>query len=71
VTVTPQTVSGDLAVAFHLAPDQLRLNSRPDRLAFDEAESQPRGGDPVDARDVVLNGLSRLEFGDQGDLPSA
>ena len=55
---TPQTVSGDLAVAFHLVPDQLRLNRRQDRLAFGDAEPQRGGGDPfvpVDGRDVVLD----------------
>jgi hypothetical protein len=55
---TPQTLSGHLAVAFHLFPDQLRLNRRQDRLAFSDAQPQCGGGDPfvpIEGRDVVLD----------------
>jgi hypothetical protein len=72
-TPTPQTVLGDLAVAFHLVPDQLRLNRRQDRLAFGDTEPQRGWGDPlvpVDGRDLMLNQLSPLDFRDQGDLPA-
>lgn len=40
---TPQTVSGDVAVALYLVPNQLRLNRRQDRLAYGDAESQYGG----------------------------